>query len=212
VTFAKKSLQRYLRIMTSRRTVALTDPVALRALAHPTRLALVGLLRRSGPQTATQAAAALGESSGSCSFHLRQLAKYGLVEPAGGGSGREKPWQATAMFTSWRGDAATPDAVEAGVMLSRVIADVYVKGIYGWLDALPSAPRAWQRAAVFGDTMLYLTPAELTALGRSVSALVEPYVDRTFDPALRPRSSRRVSFLQLAFPAGGDETAADHSG
>ena len=187
-----------------RRSVELTDPVALRALAHPTRLALVGLLRRLGPQTATQAAALLGESSGSCSFHLRQLAKYGLVEPAGGGTGREKPWQATAMATSWRGDADSPDAVEAGVLLSRVLADTYVGSLYGWLDALPSAPREWQRAAVFGDTMLYLTPAELDRLGRAVTGLLEPYVARTVDAGRRPKRARRVIFLHLAFPAGDD--------
>jgi len=64
-------------------------------------MALVALLRRDGAQTATQAAKATGESVASCSFHLRQMAKYGLVEQAGGGRGREKPWRATAMFTDW---------------------------------------------------------------------------------------------------------------
>ena len=66
------------------RTVTrLTDPRALRADAHPVRMALMGLLRTEGPLTATRAAELLGESSGTCSFHLRQLAKYGLVEEAG---------------------------------------------------------------------------------------------------------------------------------
>src|ERR1700761_5736702 len=78
----------------TRNVKRLTDPRALRALAHPIRLELVGLLRRLGPLTATQAAELIGESSGSTSFHLRQLAKYGLVEDAGGGAGRERPWRA----------------------------------------------------------------------------------------------------------------------
>ena len=86
------------------RSVRLSDPRALRGYAHPTRMALVALLRRDGPQTATQAARAIGESVASCSFHLRQLAKYGLVEEAGG-RGREKPWRATAMFTDFDVDA-----------------------------------------------------------------------------------------------------------
>jgi len=77
--------------------IELTDPRALRAYAHPVRGKLVGLLRRRGPLTATQAAELLGESSGTTSFHLRQLAKYGLAEEAPGGRGREKPWQATSM-------------------------------------------------------------------------------------------------------------------
>src|SRR4051794_27237968 len=86
---------------TPKGTVQLTDPRALRALAHPTRLQLVGLLRQEGPLTATQAGERLGESPASCSFHLRQLAKWGLVEEAGGGRGRERPWRATARYTSW---------------------------------------------------------------------------------------------------------------
>src|ERR1700691_4692285 len=96
------------------RSVRLSDPRALRAYAHPTRMALVALLRRDGPHTATQAAGAIGESVASCSFHLRQLAKYGLVEEAGG-RGREKPWRATAMFTELDPAASgNPDLAAGG--------------------------------------------------------------------------------------------------
>src|ERR1700736_5177120 len=95
------------------RQLQLTDPRALRAVAHPVRLQLVGLLRREGPLTATQAAERLRQSPASCSFHLRQLAKHGLVEEAGGGRGRERPWRATAMFTSWPNVADTPELAAA---------------------------------------------------------------------------------------------------
>src|SRR5437764_13193340 len=98
----------------------LTEPRALRALAHPIRLELVGLLRRQGPLTATKAAALLGESSGSTSFHLRQLAKYGLVEEAGGGRGKERPWRATTMFTGWPEVADCPELAAAGGSLRGV--------------------------------------------------------------------------------------------
>ena len=93
----------------ARSVTRLTDPRALRAYAHPVRMALVGLLRTEGPLTATRAAELLGESSGTCSFHLRQLAKYGLVEEAGGGTGREKPWRATALSTSWEAAPGNPE-------------------------------------------------------------------------------------------------------
>ena len=43
------------RNLSTQRTVELTDPRALRALAHPVRLTLVSVLRREGPLTATQA-------------------------------------------------------------------------------------------------------------------------------------------------------------
>src|ERR671933_1008905 len=106
------------------RTVRLTDPRAMRAYAHPVRLELIRLVRGRGPITATQAAAALGESSGTCSFHLRQLARYGLVEEAGGGRGREKPWRATATFTDIPPALAGP-AREAQRHLDAILAEHY---------------------------------------------------------------------------------------
>src|SRR3984885_1511212 len=105
----------------------LTDPRALRAMAHPIRLSLIGLLRREGPLTATQAGELIGESSASCSFHLRQLAKYGLVEEAGGGHGRERPWRATTMFTGWPDVAEDPKVDAAADLLRGGIADQYLE-------------------------------------------------------------------------------------
>lgn len=161
--------------VTAGRTVTrLTDPRALRAYAHPVRLKLVGLLRTEGPLTATRAGELLGESSGTCSFHLRQLAKYGLVEEAGGGTGREKPWRATTMFTSLPAVADSPElAAQAGLVRS-VLAERYFERVLRWLDAMPDEPPEWQEAAQFGDWRVYLTADELDALGRQVKALLEP--------------------------------------
>ena len=185
--------------------VNLTDPRAMRALAHPTRLRLVGALRREGPLTATQAAALLGESSGSCSFHLRQLAKYGLVEETGGGQGREKPWRATAQFTSWPNVPASSEAAAATQQLATVIAERYVELLLTWLKTSQSEPVAWQEAAQFGDSIVYLTAEELTDLGASVRELVNRFADRTADRSRRPAGSRPVSYLHLAFPTDHDQ-------
>jgi DNA-binding transcriptional ArsR family regulator len=177
-----------------------TDPRALRALAHPTRLALVGLLRLEGPLTATQAGAMLGESSGSTSFHLRQLAKYGMVEEAGGGQGREKPWQATANFTQWSDDSEEPGAAEAAGMLSSFIAERYFEDLRRWLQAEPGEPQEWRDAAQFGDTVLYLTAEELAGFRRQIQAMTDPFLDRLGHPERRPPGARPVSYLHLAFP------------
>jgi DNA-binding transcriptional ArsR family regulator len=179
----------------------LTDPRALRALAHPTRLELVGLLRRRGPLTATQAAELLGESSGSTSFHLRQLAKYGLVEEAGGGEGRERPWQATAMFTGWPDVADNPELAAATGLLRGVIAERYFEQLIRWVESHDTEPEEWQEAAHFGDTMLWVTKDELLELGREEQALMDRYLDRQAKPELRPPGARLVSYLHLAFPA-----------
>ncbi|HXP56580.1 MAG TPA: helix-turn-helix domain-containing protein [Streptosporangiaceae bacterium] len=189
-----------------RSVTKLTDPRALRALAHPLRLSLVGLLRREGPMTATRAGELLGESSGSCSFHLRQLAKYGLVEEAGGGRGRERPWRATAMFTNWPDVAVEPDQQAASGLLYSVLAERYFEQLMRWLERKPDEPQEWQRAAQFGDTMLYLTADELLGLAEKEQALLEPYLDRLTDPGARPPGARTVSYLHLAFP--GDLSGA----
>jgi DNA-binding transcriptional ArsR family regulator len=184
-----------------RRSVTkLTDPKALRALAHPIRLALVGLLRQHGQLTATQAGELLGESSASCSFHLRQLAKYGLVEEAGGGQRRERPWRATAMFTSWPDVADDPKVEAAAGLLRGVVLDHYVQELARWYEAMPDEPVEWQRAAQFGDTSLYVTAAELAELSQRVRELVDVYLDRHANPELRPPDARLVSFLQIAYP------------
>ena len=177
----KKALQRYdwkaifafvaaddARTGPAHRTVKqLTDPKALRALAHPIRLRLLGQLRIHGQLTATQAGELLGESSASCSFHLRQLAKYGLVEESGGGHGRERPWRATTMFTSWPEVAADPKVDAAADLLRGVIAEYYMASLMRWLEIRPDEPEEWQQAAQFGDTAIYVTAAELTELARA---------------------------------------------
>jgi len=178
----------------------LTDPKALRALAHPTRLALLGQLRIRGQLTATQAGELIGESSASCSFHLRQLAKYGLVEESGGGQGRERPWRATTMFTSWPEVPGDPSVDAATDLLRNVIVDHYMADLTRWFEARPNEPEAWQRAAQFGDTFLYVTADELAELGERARELVDGYIPRQTDPTLRPPGARLVSYLHIAHP------------
>jgi predicted transcriptional regulator len=184
------------------RTVTrLTDPRALRAYAHPVRMSLVGLLRTEGPLTATRAAELLGESSGTCSFHLRQLAKYGLVEEAGGGTGREKPWRATTMTTNWDapGDG-TPETAAAAGLLSTVLAEQYFEQLMRWLEASPGEPAEWRRAAMLGDRILYVTPAELEDLRGRMREMLDEYLERDVRPDLRPADARLVTWLNIAFP------------
>jgi DNA-binding transcriptional ArsR family regulator len=184
----------------ARSVTRVTDPRALRALAHPLRMALVGMLRMQGPLTATQAGALLGESSGSTSFHLRSLAKYGLVEEAPGGHGRERPWRATAMFTQWGDDTSSPAAEAASELLSAVVAENYFNDIRRWMATREQEPAEWRAAAHFGDTQLWLTADELSALDEEVRALTDRFLARTTERGLRPQGSRPVTFLHMAFP------------
>ncbi|MFC1420502.1 winged helix-turn-helix domain-containing protein [Streptacidiphilus cavernicola] len=180
--------------------VPLADPRALRAYAHPIRLALVGLLRRQGPFTATRAAELTGESVASCSYHLRMLAKYGLVAEAEGGQGREKPWRATSHSTSWPGYSADPAVASAVGALNRAMVERYFAEMAHWLDRSPTEPPEWQQAAPLGDETMYLTADELARLGEAFRELLRPYAERLERPELRPEGSRRVSYVQFAHP------------
>ena len=190
------------RTLSTPRTVELTEPRALRALAHPVRLTLVGLLRREGPLTATQAGERIGESATTCSFHLRQLARYGLVEEAGGGRGRERPWRATATATSWPSVAETPEQAAASELLSSVVAGRYHERTLRWLAERADDTPEWQEAAQFGDEVLYVTAGELQELGRRIDELVEAFRARQTRPELRPDGAREVTLIRLAFPTG----------
>jgi DNA-binding transcriptional ArsR family regulator len=178
----------------------LTDPKALRALAHPVRLALLGLLRTQGPLTATKAGELLGESSASASFHLRQLSKYGLVEEAGGGTGRERPWRATSMFTNVPHIVGNPEFEAASGLFRSLVAEHYFSSMTQWLELQPTEPEEWQNAATQSDVWMYITADELVALTERIQSLLEVYADRLTDPALRPPGARLIQHIELAFP------------
>src|SRR5690606_10755048 len=81
------------------------DLDTLKAIAHPLRTRLLGLLRADGPATAAQLGRVLGESSGSTSYHLRQLERYGFVtDDEEQPSGRERRWRAVHDMTSFPSD------------------------------------------------------------------------------------------------------------
>jgi DNA-binding transcriptional ArsR family regulator len=194
--------------MGRQRTVQLTGPRALRALAHPIRLKLIALLRRGGPLTATQAGERIGESAASCSFHLRQLAKYGLVEEAGGGRGRERPWRATAISTEWTAGGGDGESDAAETALARVVLERYCEAALEWLDRRGSEDPGWVEAADLSDAVVYMTPAELLELGGKIRGLIEPYLSRLEDPAPPAEGARAVNVIGIAFPLpdeSGDE-------
>lgn len=178
----------------------LTDPRALRAYAHPFRLTLIGLLRREGSMTATQAADLTGESVASCSYHLRMLAKYGLAEQTGEGQGREKPWRATPTFTSWPGYAADPEVREAATALSLAVVERYFTEATRWLENRHTETADWQDATPLGDATLFVTAAELKELDEKVRELLQPYMRRVEHPQQRPPAARRVSYVHFAHP------------
>ncbi len=184
------------------RTVTrLADAKALRAYAHPVRMKLILALRTRGALTATQAGRLLGESSGTCSFHLRQLAKYGLVEETGEGTGREKPWRATTTSTAWDDVQQDPEAAAAASLLTEVLAESYFAQLMQYLEVRQRESEEWQRAAMFGDRFLWVTADELARMQRDINAVTDKYFERLVKPELRPPGARLVTVLNFGFPS-----------
>ncbi len=179
----------------------LSDPRAIRALAHPVRLDLIGLLAHAGTLTATQAGAVLGQSPANCAFHLRTLAKYGLVEEAGGGRGRERPWRRTHVMIRIRGASAHGGPSAA----NRALDDVLYAAAFGRFRATMAARESWpdgMRETLHQSTVTlsYLTPAEATELSEEMQALLFRHFDRVDHPELRPKDAVPVEILAFAYP------------
>ncbi|MGY1827458.1 helix-turn-helix domain-containing protein [Blastococcus sp. SYSU DS0541] len=160
--------------------VRVTDVRALRALAHPLRNRLLGLLRLQGPATASGLARAVGESSGSTSYHLRQLAAYGFVEEVEDqGTGRERWWRARHRMTSWR--AADLLAQEGGAEvqeeMTRLQVDRQAAVVDAWYAQRERLDPAWADAASLNDYALRLTPEQARALSEELAATLARWVE-----------------------------------
>jgi DNA-binding transcriptional ArsR family regulator len=178
----------------------ITDARTLRALAHPVRIALIETLATEGPMTATEVAERLGESPTTCSFHLRQLAKYDFVEEAGGGKGRARPWRISniGMQLSAGDD---PELEIASNALMRIVRERQLDRYRTWLETRGTFPKEWRKAAGEGEWLFHLTAEELEALNNELVAFLVPrFRERLTDPAKRPPGSVPVEMLMFSYP------------
>lgn len=189
----------------------LDDPLAIRAMAHPVRLDLQGLLGREGPMTAADAARRLGISQALASHHLRQLAKYDFVEPAPGKDNRERPWRLVSTSQSWREAARTPEGAAAADVLEQLLAERALESLSLWQQQRPAEDAIWRDHSGIGQSGVYLTGEELAELVEQINALVQHYIDERpiDDKSTRPAGSRHVSITQIVTitpePTGSEE-------
>ncbi|MDR0346291.1 MAG: helix-turn-helix domain-containing protein [Nocardiopsaceae bacterium] len=185
-----------------RSTRRLSDPRAMRALAHPVRVALLEALAHAGTLTATQASEALGESPANCAFHLRTLAKYGYVEETGGGRGRERPWRRVHTGYQIPTDELDPQTATA----AQEIADFYLDRILTrartTLSRRSSWPAEWLANELTGQTedIFYVTTDEARELGAELRSLLERFSDRLDHPERRPPDAMPIEVLLLGYP------------
>ncbi len=179
----------------------ITDARTLRALAHPVRIALIETLVLEGPMTATGVGERIGESPTTCSFHLRQLAKYGFVEEAGGGKGRARPWRVTSVGMRFGKSDDDPETELAAGALGRLFRERQLARYHAWRETRASYPKRWRDAASDSEYVLYLTAEELEELSEELSALLLPrFRERLTDPSRRPAGSVPVELLLFAYP------------
>ncbi|WP_433497782.1 ArsR/SmtB family transcription factor [Sphaerimonospora sp. CA-214678] len=180
------------------------DPRTLKAVAHPLRVRLLGALRMDGPATATELGARFGESSGSTSYHLRQLARYGFVEQdPEQRDRRERRWRAVHMLTSWS-DAemsATLQGREAAAFLRRRQLETLITQVETFERERESWREEWTEAVGMSDMLVRLSPATLTSLYETVSALLREADDRDRDNP----DARVLSVFFAAYPRPAED-------
>jgi DNA-binding transcriptional ArsR family regulator len=178
-----------------------TDASTLRALSHPVRIQLIEALGMYGTMTATQVGELIGESPTTCSFHLRQLARYGFVEEAGGGKGRARPWRVVSeavQLTSAPGDPESELAAEA---LGRMIHERQASRFRNWRDTRHRYPDEWVKAATNSQHLLYMTAAELRQLNDDIAELIDSrFGHRYFRPEDRPPGALPVEINFTDYP------------
>jgi DNA-binding transcriptional ArsR family regulator len=180
----------------------LRDPRELRALAHPLRLSLLEELASLGEATATELAERVGESPANCSWHLRQLARYGFIEEAGGGTGRSRPWRwVPEVQRIVESEDEAPDVRIARDATVGLMFDRDTQAFKAWHANQDAAPERWRRASFSGRGMNWLTSDELAALSADLEQVVERHL-----------IARLVRVMAWGFPAGRPEELPDDHG
>ncbi|WP_345521717.1 helix-turn-helix domain-containing protein [Nocardioides conyzicola] len=175
-------------------------PHQMKALTHPVRVRILGLLRIDGPATATTLASRLGLNTGATSYHLRQLAQAGFVAEATElGNARDRWWQAAHRVTTT--DTAGPAEPEARATLDAYLQSVVVvttERLQRSVEELPLLPEEWRDATTYSDWVVQLTPRKARAVIEQLIEAIKEIGDEEDDDEAAPY------VLQLnAFPYPG---------
>lgn len=166
-------------------SIDVRDTRALRALAHPLRGSLLGLLRLEGPSTATRLGQRLDESSGATSYHLRQLAAFGFVEEVvGEGTGRERWWRAMHRATRWQTQdfLDEPAGREVVEELSYRQLTQQSRMLAAHAEQREDLDDAWRTAVSLNDWAIRLSAAQALQLGEELNAVLARWRDHHEEP------------------------------
>lgn len=180
------------------RRIVLTDPRAIRALAHPARLAIIEALLPGEELTATECASLTGLSPSATSYHLKALARWGIVEAGQArADGRDRPWKARGRSIEVSSDVPQRTALAETAVLevfldrSRALATEF-------LEHQASEPAEWRDVMELANGDYWLTAGELAEISAALRGVLEPYEQRR--SGSRPDNSRRVRITRLIVP------------
>ena len=153
-------------------------PQQLRALTHPVRLRILGLLRTEGASTATALAARLGLNTGATSYHLRQLGEHGfIVDDASLGTGRERWWRAAHASTRTEWEPPDPDPADKEALdayLQSVVV-VYTQMLQQMVEERATLSLEWRNASTVSDWRCRLNPEQARRLIETVEKVIEEF-------------------------------------
>ncbi|NUR85056.1 MAG: helix-turn-helix domain-containing protein [Nonomuraea sp.] len=183
------------------------DASALKSFAHPLRLRIYELLDEHGPATATGLAGLLGQNTGATSYHLRELARHGMIEVAPGlGRGKEKFWRVTPGGFGYGEPEGDPEGESALEFLMDDLIRQRGAELARWREKSPRAPEEWVQASVYGRRSLRLTPSETSGLRDEVMEILERYRTLSDGRDAPPAAGHVVvHFDVLPLGAGGED-------
>ena len=164
------------------RELVTTEDRVLTAMSHPLRRRLLDILKVYGPATASVLAERSGQGVGNISHHMRILAEAGLVEeaPELARDRRERWWRRAVQSITWHSGDATDDPAVEAIKQAAVSANLerQVQMVRDWLGASEDERAAWPEGPFSIDAWLRVTPAELSAFGAELMAIVHRWAER----------------------------------
>lgn len=188
----------------------LSDPRTLKVLGHPIRQRILDRLARTGAATSAMIARELDLNTGVTSYHLRELAAHGLIQPdVERSTGRKKYWRRVRQDLripnpSQLDPAARPTARAVTTSLLRRDLETVAHQVADRID--DPIPSQWADAELFSTSVLRLSAAELAELTAEYLHLLRRW-HREPDDA--PPSAQPVQLLFFAFPLPAPKGAID---
>jgi DNA-binding transcriptional ArsR family regulator len=186
--------------------VRVSDPRALKALAHPVRNRILEHLQVYGPATATDCAAVAGMSPSACSYHLRLLERYGFVEKGHDedrSDGRERLWKAVVRaWTAEAGADTDPSEMQAiDMALARVLLASSAEKVLAWVDQSARDSQSWRDASLISNSTIVATADELKQIHDQIQAVLRPFLLRERGAEALPDQARLVHAAVRLTPA-----------